>query len=192
MYTGVKSRSYLKNILLWVLLSCLSAALWGQSLPIEREQVTPMPQLSQSLKAQALSSVQLRSFEQRALQKARDLPGYLRMSSDSSVDVRLRQRADRLAARQFVQPEDWSRFREQWLQRLQQAPFDEAFSLQNLHLSQALQGNASQLAPAYVGQLEGSMLGEKLQLNIVVRKVGKSFGDRQEEVWKVFFSHPQP
>lgn len=161
-------------------------------MPIEREQTTPMPQLSQSLKAQALNSVQLRSFEQRALQKARDLPGYLRMSSDSSVDLRLRQRADRLAARLFVQPEDWSRFQQHWLQQLQQAPFDEAFSLQNLQLSQPLQRKSIQAAPTYEGQLKGSMLGKSLQLNIVVQKVVKTFGNRQEEVWKVFFTPPQP
>ncbi len=86
---------------------------WSQAAPRERENLAPMQNLEISMQRQLLTEPQLSSFSQRAVQKVKDVLGYMALMQDSSLDAQFRERAEQLAAQAFVSQESFLLFAKQ-------------------------------------------------------------------------------
>ena len=161
-------------------------------------------QLHDQLTADRLSAGQLRALEVRAQQKLRDFFDYLNLVGDPALDSTFRAEAARQALLLFANPQARVRLApaghsprtmtaQQWLDELVQSGEAVAFSLSELTISRPLMLTDSL---QYRGELSVTTLvpdaeaanskPQAYPVRVVVKRVVKSFGEDEMQVWEVF------
>ena len=161
-------------------------------------------ELEKDFKTESLSPDKLKAFEERSLQMIDDLVDYLNIYSDTEKHVEFRKQSRELIQEMFVSDEDLDVFFDMmdiWEDKtnykiLVNGKKNAVFILESKKIAGGLKFNQNE---NYDGKLEFvvSVLkseNEKraVDLNTILKKVEKQFGQESNLVWKVFFVSKNP
>ena len=168
------------------------------------EAVPTEAELNDQLTADRLSPRQLRALEVRAQQKLRDFFDYLNLVSNPSLDSTFRAEAARQALLLFADPRASVRLvptghpprtmtARQWLDELTRSDEAVAFTVGEPTLSRPLtledslqyRGELSVTTPVPDAEAASSK-AQAYPVRVVVKRVVKSFGEDEMQVWEVF------
>ncbi len=159
-------------------------------------------ELTDQLTADRLSPAQLRAFELRAQQKLRDFFDYLTLVGDPALDSTFRTEAAEQATALFTNPRAVVRIAPtgqsaedrvvgQWLKALAKSDEAATFLMGEPALIRPLTlGDSSQYRGALSVPVpsagDGESEAQTYQVNVLVKRVDKDFGEDEMQVWEVF------
>ncbi|WPP53042.1 hypothetical protein [Catalinimonas niigatensis] len=197
-------RNYLPLLLVLGLLFFAACASTHRERMLEEIADAPLAEmeseaLEAQFKAERLSDDELKAFESRAIQKLEDFSDYVNLLADSTLDSVFRQQAVRQALLLFVNEETEIRMftdKEKVGSFLQsfgkEQQTSEGYVIQGIQVQSPLQPAADrtyQGALSFHQQLAAhNEAAVSRQAHILLRKVRKSFGEREEWVWEVLIA----
>lgn len=152
----------------------------SQDAGVRPERVKPMAELEYSMEQQMLTDAQLTSFQVRAIQKLKDVEGYLELMYDESLDEGFRERAEELAKQAFWLPEYFTSFVQLTQKR------GKLSKVETLGLGE--QRRSDPVGLHYTGMLSLTFAeGDEIILPIFLYRVIKPFGKDRQSVWEINF-----